>query len=179
MGFNESWAKTHAIEGGYSNNPDDPGGETNHGITKRVAQAYGYTGAMKDLSPERAKDIAKKAYWDVLILDRICVLSDKVADELFDTGYNCGQGIAAEFLQKSLNALNRQQKDYMDIPVDRRIGITTVGVLVTYFKHRGDEGETILLRALNSLQGARYIELANKNEALETFVYGWFKARVA
>ena len=43
-------------EGGYSNNPNDSGGETMWGITAAVAREVGYTGAMKDMT--RAQAIA-------------------------------------------------------------------------------------------------------------------------
>ena len=38
-----------ALEGGYSDNPADPGGKTNHGVTEQVARANGYQGDMKAL----------------------------------------------------------------------------------------------------------------------------------
>lgn len=37
-------------EGGYVNNPNDPGGETMWGVTKAVARQYGYTGSMRQLA---------------------------------------------------------------------------------------------------------------------------------
>ena len=37
-------------EGGYANHPKDPGGETNWGVTKRTAQANGYTGSMRAMT---------------------------------------------------------------------------------------------------------------------------------
>ena len=51
-------------EGGYVNNPKDPGGETNWGITKTVAVANGYTGDMRTMPKETAKCIYKKMYWN-------------------------------------------------------------------------------------------------------------------
>ncbi|HAF5691027.1 TPA: hypothetical protein G8M91_001219, partial [Salmonella enterica] len=41
-----------------------------------------------------------------------------------------------------------------------------------------DEGEMILIRALNCSQGQRYLELAEKRQANESFIYGWIKERV-
>jgi lysozyme family protein len=81
-------------EGGYSNNPADPGGETMFGITQRVAEANGYTGAMKDLPRDTAKAIAKRQYWDTLHLDDI---NPRVAFQVFDANYNGGR--AARWLQ--------------------------------------------------------------------------------
>ena len=49
MEFDDAFTALELIEGGYSNDPQDPGGETMYGITARLARAYGYTGAMRDL----------------------------------------------------------------------------------------------------------------------------------
>lgn len=81
-------------EGGYSNNAADPGGETKFGITKRVAEANGYTGEMRDLPRDTAKVIAKRQYWDTLHLDD---MHPRVAFQVFDGNYNGGR--AARWLQ--------------------------------------------------------------------------------
>ena len=47
-------------EGGYINHPNDPGGETMWGVTKRVARANGYTGSMRNLPKSTAQVIAHK-----------------------------------------------------------------------------------------------------------------------
>ena len=52
-----------AHEGGYVNHPQDPGGETNHGITLRTARANGYSGAMRDMTRAQAVEIYRKAFW--------------------------------------------------------------------------------------------------------------------
>lgn len=88
--FDDAFDALLGNEGGYSNNPNDPGGETMWGITARVARAYGYTGAMKDLPRDTAKAIAKKLYWDPLRLDE---LDPRVAFQIFDANYNGGHPV--------------------------------------------------------------------------------------
>ena len=53
--FDDAFDALIGNEGGYSNNPKDPGGETMWGITARVARAAGYTGPMRDLPRDTAK----------------------------------------------------------------------------------------------------------------------------
>ena len=52
------------IEGGYVNDPDDPGGETNYGITKRLAVAHGYKGSMINMTQDQAKEIYRQSFWN-------------------------------------------------------------------------------------------------------------------
>ena len=86
-----------------------------------------------------------------------------------------GIGRAAEFLQRSLNALNNQGKLYADLVVDRDLGPSTLYALGAFMKHRE---EVVLYRALNCLQGAFYIELSERRQKDERFVYGWLLNRV-
>ncbi|TFU06142.1 hypothetical protein EUV02_03780 [Polymorphobacter arshaanensis] len=168
------------VEGGYSNNPADKGGETNHGITIAVARANGYTGAMKDLPVSVAKEIYRKVYFTAPGFDKVASVNPEVAGELFDTGVNMGPATAAGFLQTALNALNRGGQDYPDIsPKGPVCGPQTIAALTKYIKVRGADGITVLLTALNVLQGARYLEIATNSPKQETFVYGWLKNRVA
>ena len=90
-------------EGGYVNNPSDPGGETNWGITRAVAVDNGYTGSMKSIPKEIAKQIYKKMHWDKLQCDQ---LSFSVAFQLFDAGVNHGNSQAVKFLQRSLSVVD-------------------------------------------------------------------------
>ncbi|MGF6738512.1 glycoside hydrolase family 108 protein [Paraburkholderia atlantica] len=89
-GFDDAFTALIGNEGGYSNNPSDPGGETMWGITARVARAYGYVGAMRDLPLDTAKSIAKKLYWDPLRLDSF---DPRVAFQIFDANYNGGHPV--------------------------------------------------------------------------------------
>ena len=165
-------------EGGYSNHPSDRGGPTNYGITEAVARAHGYRGAMRSMPREEAVAIYRRLYWLRPGFDRVAERSEAVAAELFDTGVNMGTGAAAGFLQRALNALNRAARDYPDIAVDRDIGPRTLSALDGFLKARGKSGETVLLRAMEALQGERYIALAERRPSQEAFLYGWLANRV-
>lgn len=166
-------------EGGYVNHPSDRGGPTRYGITEAVARAHGYSGAMRALPREEAAAIYKRLYWLRPRLSEVAKRSVKIAAELFDTGVNMGPAVAATFLQRALSALNRQRKDYADLVPDGRIGPATLAALDSFLKVRGREtGETVLLRALDALQGERYIRLAERRPANEAFLYGWLANRI-
>ena len=168
-----------AREGGYVDHPDDRGGPTKFGITETVARAAGWVGAMRDLPRDFAAAIYRRRYWTEPHFDAVAMLSAAVAAELFDTGVNMGPGVAIGFLQRSLNALNRQGRDWRDISIDRQIGPATLEALRRLLAERGKAGEAALLKALNALQGARYIELAEGRAANESFLFGWLTSRVA
>jgi lysozyme family protein len=167
-------------EGRYSNHPDDRGGPTRWGITQRVARANGYHGDMRQLPREVAKSIYMNEYVVRPGFAAIMAISEPLAEELVDTGVNMGPGVPSLYLQKCLNALNNKGKFYNDIIEDGDVGLATLNALKAYFRARkGPEGEKVLLTALNCLQGARYIELATKRTANESFIYGWLRTRIA
>ena len=165
-------------EGGYSNHPSDTGGETIWGITVAVARANGYTGPMRSMPRDTAKDIYRRKYFVLPGFDRVAKQSAAVAEELFDTGVNMGPSVASTFLQRLLNGLNRQGKDYADIGVDGDIGPATLRALKAYLAKRGKDGERALLKGLNALQGARYVALAEGRSANEDFLHGWLLNRL-
>lgn len=177
-GFDAAFDKLLQIEGGYSDDARDRGGKTNWGITEAVARAHGYAGDMRRLPVAEARRIYRAQYWDALRLDEVDALSPAVAEELFDTGVNMGIAVAARFLQQALNVFNRAGEDYADVTADGLTGPKTIEALRTYLHRRKGLGETVLLRALNSLQGARYIDIAEKRQENEAFVFGWFANRV-
>ncbi|MBS0503267.1 MAG: hypothetical protein JSS55_05580, partial [Proteobacteria bacterium] len=102
----------------------------------------------------------------------------RIGAELLDTGVNMGPKVAATFLQRSLNALNRGAADYADIAVDGLIGPATLAALTGFLRHRGAAGEAVLLKAMEALQGERYLRLAEKRPANEAFLYGWLANRI-
>ena len=166
-------------EGGFVAHADDLGGSTNFGITAAVARSEGWAGPMRALPRDLALSIYRSRYWTRPGFDIVSRQSPRIAAELFDTGINMGPGTAIAFLQRSLNVLNRQGKDWPDMPVDRIIGAVTLAALARLSILRGTIGETTLLKALNALQGVRYIELAEGRGANESFLFGWLAGRVA
>lgn len=165
-------------EGGYVNHPADRGGPTRWGVTEAVARAQGYAGPMRDLPRAEAANIYRRIYWLRPAFDRVAARAPRIAAELFDTGVNMGTAIATGFLQRALNALNRTARDYPDIAVDRAIGPRTLSALDGFLKARGKGGETVLLRAMEALQGERYIALAERRPSHEAFLYGWLANRI-
>ena len=97
--FDQAFDKLMGHEGGYANNPADPGGETMWGITQRVARLNGYIGDMRELPIDKAKDIARREYWNAVNADQ---LPDAVRFDVFDAAYNSGPGQAIKWLQRAV-----------------------------------------------------------------------------
>jgi lysozyme family protein len=134
---------------------------------------------MRALPREEAAAIYKRLYWLRPRLNDVASRSGRIAEELFDTGVNMGPAVAVTFLQRALTALNRNGKDYPDLVPDGRIGTHTLAALDTFLDLRGrTSGETVLLRALEALQGERYLRLAERRPANEAFLYGWLANRI-
>jgi len=165
-------------EGGYVDHPADRGGPTCFGITEAVARAQGYAGAMRQFPRSEAAAIYCRLYWARPRFDEIAKRSARLAAELFDTGVNMGPAVAVTFLQRALTALNRGGKDYADLTPDGRVGPTTLAALDAFLDTRAPNGETVLLRALEALQGERYLRLAERRPANEAFLYGWLANRI-
>ncbi len=165
-------------EGGYSNHPDDSGGETMWGITSAVAHEFGYIGPMKIMPREVAAQIYLQRYWIKPQLDKINAIAPTVAEKLFDIGVNAGLTTGMRFLQRALNVLNRQDQDYPDVSVDGLFGEKTMRALKALLGVRGDSGHKVLVSMINAQLSVYYIELAERHPKNETFQYGWQLNRV-
>jgi lysozyme family protein len=176
--FEKALKHTLGIEGDYSDDRRDSGGKTKFGITEAKARAHGYEGDMRDLPLEFAKLIYKVDFWDIIRLSKVAEIDEAVALEMFDTGVNCGVGKPVLFLQRLLNVFNREQEDYPDLTVDGLIGGNTLAALRAFHTRRGKVGSAVLVEALNSLQGAFYVDLSERRPKDEAFTFGWFANRV-
>ena len=166
-------------EGGYVDHPADRGGPTRFGITEAVARAHGYRGRDAPAAARGGAAIYRRLYWLRPRFDQVATRAPRIAAELFDTGVNMGPAVAATFLQRALTALNRNGKDFADLVPDGRIGPRTLAALDGFLEARGKRGgETVLLRALEALQGERYLRLAERRPANEAFLYGWLANRI-
>jgi lysozyme family protein len=170
-------------EGEYSNDKDDPGGETYKGISRNMNKDWegwkiidNYKG--KKYYPEILKidyklqelvlDFYKKNYWDTFEGD---AFSEEAGEEMFDQSVNLGVRRAVRHLQRSLNILNERGTIYPDIKVDGIIGDETLGA---YFNCCGHEKEKKLVNILNMFQAKYYIELMERRNVFEKFI-GLFK----
>lgn len=96
--FDVAFDRVIGHEGGYVNHPDDPGGETNWGITLRTAREAGYTGSMRELTREQAREIYRTAYWQRARCDEF---DGAIAFQVFDAAVNHGIGNSIRFLQRA------------------------------------------------------------------------------
>ncbi len=174
------------VEGGYTNNPDDTGGETTWGITKRVSRMYSdwwhtfnWDGDMKTLPVDLARAIYLEEYY---YSPKFYLLEDYaplIVKELTDTGVNCGTGTSTKFLQRVLNSFNNKEDYYDDLVVDGLMGSKTVDAYKALCDKRGNAvTENVVYNCLNALQTVRYVELTEKREKNETFAWGWIANRV-
>jgi len=91
-------------EGGWVNNPADPGGETNLGVTKRVWEEYvgHHVDTMKNLTKELVAPLYEQKYW------RPCygeILPRGLNFVVFSMGINAGTGRSIKLLQSSIGCV--------------------------------------------------------------------------
>lgn len=182
--FNEAYKKLIAIEGGYSNDTDDTGGETYKGISRNnypdwkgwriideLKKNAGYQEILNKHSEleEEVKKFYYENYWLKLKCDKIN--SFLIAEELFESAVNIGINKAVEYLQRTLNILNRNRKLYDDIVIDGIMGNVTLNTLN---KSITLNGEKLVYNILNFYQAYHYLRLMELKPAYEKYI-GWFK----
>lgn len=99
--WDDSFAAVLKHEGGYVNNPHDPGGRTNLGVTQRAWEAYLNRDVteteMRALTPDIVKPFYKAMYWDKIKGDQLPAGVDYAT---YDLAVNSGTRRAAKYLQE-------------------------------------------------------------------------------
>ena len=138
-------------EGGYVNDPKDPGGANNFGIAKRSHPDVD----IKNLTKEDAKRIYYQDYW---MKNRVPQLPDELKHIYFDMCVNQGRGRAVKILQQAANAKGAELK------VDGGLGPKTLSAM------KGVE-----LQRVRAYRVKYYADLVTRKPDLEKFYYGWFR----
>lgn len=168
-------AAIFAVEGGYVNDPKDPGGETNHGITLATARAAGYTGTMRDLDQNTATNIYVTNYINQPGYGDIITLSPAVGQKLVDAGVNVGPGRSSRWFQAGLNSLSRGGTDFPQINVDGKVGPGTASTYSALQKKRGKVlACELTIKLLDAQQAVYYMSLTN----LSVYTPGWVDHRI-
>ena len=151
------------MEGGFVDDPADPGGTTNYGVSLRFLKTQGLevgdidgdgdidADDIRALTPERAAGVLRRSFWDVFPLDNV---PDPLALAVYDTAVNMGVGQAKRLTQKALS-----------VDADGRWGPLTWAAIKACT-------ETVAL-ALVECRRARYAALVRNNPALGKFSRGW------
>ena len=155
--FKEALILTLKYEGGFSDDPDDPGGATNKGITQSVFDAYRKSKnlplqSVKLISDEEVEDIYYQRYWLVASCDKI---TPKFSIVHFDTAVNTGTKQAAKFLQRSI-----------EIEADGIIGQKTIEKL-------NQQDENTVIKNYLDQRRTFYKNLVEKKPTLQKFLKGW------
>lgn len=170
----------------YTNDPLDSGGPTKYGITQRTLARFRKfhvtPSDVQALTRAQAVEVYRFVFVDEPGFDKLlgaATLSKAIAEKVIDCGVLSGPGRATEWLQRSLNAFNRQGKDYPDLDVDGDCGPATVRALVSFLGKRSKDGVDVLIESLQALQGTFLIELAERRPKDEEYTFGWFLHRVS
>ena len=145
--------KTIIREGGskFTNDQDDPGGPTKYGI----AQNYHPGVDVKNLDEAAARAIYLKEYWAPIQGDAI--KDQGVAEMLFDSGVNLGNGMTIRLAQVALG-----------LSADGKMGPATIQAINEADPH-------VFAAAFTLAKIARYAHLCEGTPAKKKYFYGWIR----
>jgi len=155
LAFQQAIAITLRNEGGYVNNPKDPGGETKYGISKRSYPTLD----IANLTIEQATAIYYRDFWSPYPYDQINYV--QLACKIFDTCVNLGQSRGIKLLQRCL-AVNGAP----GIIVDGGFGPGTLAAI------NNVDGPT-LIAAYRGAQAAYYKAVVAATPSDLQFLNGW------
>ena len=155
--FNKFLDYIFEVEGGFTDDENDRGGKTKYGIIEEEARKFGYTGDMRNLTKDFAKNIYFKKYYLGNKLDKI--IDDRVALSIFDWAVNSGgRGIKkAQIVANKFGA---------NLVIDGIIGNKTLEAI------NGINPEAFL-KEYHEMQRTFYKNLAARDDSQEGFLKGW------
>jgi len=145
------------LEGGFSDDADDPGGRTNYGISQKQYPSLDIAALTKD----EAREIYRRDYWNPIRLDEVS--NDFVAAEALEQSVHMGPTQAIKNIQTALNYLGE--------------GLTVDGVMGPNTLHAVNEwsakDHVAFLKVLNGVQFTLYLGMVEKNPKLKKYARGW------
>lgn len=154
--------KTLGFEGGYVNDPADPGGETNFGISKRAYPSLD----IANLTQDEAIAIYYTDFWLENQCDRAALVCPLSAGKYFDMCVNMGGTRATKVLQGELNRYKAA-----GLKTDGHIGPKTLAALPL--------ADSSLLGWLRLGAAAYYTSLAHEHPVMLRFLKGWLRRAAA
>ena len=156
MSLDQALKFTLPHEGGYSNNPADPGGATNFGITQHTLDAY--RDSLKQphqdvqlITDAEVQNIYREMYW---VPSHCNDMPNALACAVFDTSVNCGVNASIKMLQ-------------------RAVGVDDDGVFGPHTKEEVlHEGNELIIPFLDERR-ARYRQIVTAKPSQEVFLKGW------
>lgn len=161
QGFTDQIHATLAFEGGYVNDPNDSGGETNFGISKRSYPKLN----IAELTVDDAIKIYKRDFWDKPKLAR---LPPTIGSKVFDLSVNMGGRQATRLLQRAINGVLGQAT----IDMDGIIGPATL-------EYANSIDPAKLLPALRAEAARFYQSIARNSPRKQSFLKGWLRRAAA
>ncbi len=160
---------TIAHEGGYVNDPDDLGGETNMGITHITWVKYGDGTPLKDIVIEQAMKVYDIQFYQKQLIDEVALIYPSLANNFFDASVNCGRCGATRILQQLINGYAKEF-GWESVEEDGYIGTQTLtGLTRVAFKIDDDEIENDWRTALHGY----YKSIVKNNPKLRKYLKGW------
>ena len=156
--FDKAFDYTMVWEGGSktTNDPDDPGGLTRFGISKRSHPDVD----IENLTEEGAKTLYALGYWGGINGNLLAEKSERLAIKVFDVGVNMGTVRAVKFLQECINSMDEIG---IKIVEDGRLGAGTLAAI--------DLVDIDLLLELYVIRLEKYYTALNKPK----FLKGWLR----
>jgi len=168
--FNEAYASTMKAEGGYINDPDDPGGETYKGVSRKYHSKWGgwividllkhKPNFPKNLDEDKTLQQEIKNFYEINYWDKIqgdTIQDQDIAESIFDFAVNAGPRTSAKLAQISVQATP-----------DGVIGPKTLKKLNT-------EDKKTFLAVFALAKIGRYLKICETNTSSRKYFYGWVR----